>query len=480
MEADPSIALSPVQLGEMLAGKYRVERLLGAGGMGVVVLARHVQLDQLVALKFLLSESLTKPKVVARFEREARAVVRLRSEHVARVLDVGTMDTGAPYIVMEYLEGEDLGVALERRGPMPVAQAVDYLLQACEALAEAHSVGIVHRDLKPGNLFVTTRVDGKSLIKVLDFGISKLADSREDLALTQTSEVVGSPKYMSPEQLRASRLADARSDIWSLGVILYELLTGDTPFMAETLAHLCALVISEQPRPLRSLRADVPVAIENIILRCLEKDPNRRFQSVSELAMALDPFVSQLHTSAAQRVQAVAASSSGSFSSVPVPSSNIIVGGSSQSTSIGWGATELRLPDKRRGKWIVAVVAAWLVLGIGVAAFLRLHGRANASSDVAANAGLSLSPSATSAATSSAATSSAATSSAASAQPTAQPNVATSTSASSSAGAPSSSSAPSASASAPHASHPPSTSNNTKKPPHPASPGNDDMPNERN
>ena len=225
MEAEPTLELSPVKLGEMLAGKYRVERVLGAGGMGVVVLARHVQLDQLVALKFLLAQSLTNPKVVARFEREARAVVKLKSEHVARVLDVGTMEAGAPYIVMEYLEGEDLSQTVERRGPLPVAEAVDYLLQACEALAEAHGMGIVHRDLKPGNLFLTRRVDGKSLVKVLDFGISKLEGGREDLALTQPAEVVGSPKYMSPEQLRASRLADARSDIWSLGVILYELIT---------------------------------------------------------------------------------------------------------------------------------------------------------------------------------------------------------------------------------------------------------------
>jgi eukaryotic-like serine/threonine-protein kinase len=470
MEADPSLALSPVNVGDILAKKYRVERLLGAGGMGVVVLARHIQLDQLVALKFLLTQSLDKPKIVARFEQEARAVVKLRGEHVARVLDVGTMETGAPYIVMEYLEGEDLANTLERRGALPIAEAVDYLLQTCEALAEAHGVGIVHRDLKPGNLFLTKRVDGKQWVKVLDFGISKLTGGREDLALTATSEVVGSPKYMSPEQLRASRLADARSDIWSLGVILYELLTADTPFMAETLAHLCALVISEPPRPIRSLRPEVPTGIEQIILRCLQKDPNARFQSVADLAMALDPFVSNLQTSAAQRVQAVAAGSSGSFSQAPAASSNVVVGNSSQSTSIGWGATEVESTGSGRGKWVAVGLVLLLATVIGVGAFIRLHGRHEvASTDLSTST--SATPSSSAVASSSAAASSTApevSSAATSASATSSPSASASSSTSASAAA-----TPS------HSSHlpPPHV---TKPKPHPTAPNPDDMPNERN
>ncbi|MEO7111378.1 MAG: serine/threonine-protein kinase [Polyangiaceae bacterium] len=462
MEADPSLALSPVNVGDILAKKYRVERLLGAGGMGVVVLARHIQLDQLVALKFLLTHSLDKPKIVARFEQEARAVVKLRGEHVARVLDVGTMETGAPYIVMEYLEGEDLANTLERRGALPVAEAVDYLLQTCEALAEAHGVGIVHRDLKPGNLFLTRRVDGKQWVKVLDFGISKLTGGREDLALTATTEVVGSPKYMSPEQLRASRLADARSDIWSLGVILYELLTADMPFMAETLAHLCALVISEPPRPIRSLRPEVPTGIEQIILRCLQKDPNARFQTVSDLALALDPFVSNLQTSAAQRVQAVAAESSGGFSKAP-STGNIVVGNSSHSASIGWGQTEAKPLGRSRSK-IFAFVGVFVLLLVAVGTFLGIHSHAAAVGDTNSI------PSASSpiAMTSSPAAS----------------NSTAATDPSANVGAPIASASASASASAvassasskPPASH---THKTGKKPP-PTTQNADDMPNERN
>ncbi len=467
MEAGQGIALSPVRIGEILAGKYRVERVLGAGGMGVVVLARHVQLDQLVALKFLLTESLDKPTIVARFEREARAVVRLKSDHVARVLDVGKMETGAPYIVMEYLEGEDLAIALEHRGPLPVAVAVDYLLQTCEALAEAHGVGIVHRDLKPGNLFLTRRVDGKSLIKVLDFGISKLADGRENLSLTQTAEVVGSPKYMSPEQLRASRLADARSDIWSLGIILYELIGGEVPFVAETLAHLCAIVISEPPRSIRALRPEVPVGIEQIIARCLEKDPNDRFQSVADLAMALDPFVSNMQTSAAQRVQAVAAGSSGSFPQAPRSSANQVVGSSSHSASIGWGQTEMSpSPPRSRAFAMTAGVAA-AALVVVVAAYFGVHARATAVSDTN-----SIPSTAAPTTTPSASTSSASSDSIAS------------TSASSSASSPIASASAVASTtsspSRPPKTHTPPPHKNGTKPPAAPSQNGDDLPNERN
>jgi len=463
MEDAPSLELSPVKVGEILAGKYRVERLLGAGGMGVVVLARHVQLDQLVAVKFLLAHSLTNPKVVARFEREARAVVKLKGEHVARVTDVGTMETGAPYIVMEYLEGEDLEHTVARRGQLPIAEAVDYLLQTCEALAEAHAVGIVHRDLKPGNLFLTKRVDGKNLVKVLDFGISKMVDGREDLALTQTTEVVGSPKYMSPEQLRASRLVDARSDIWSLGVILYELLTADMPFLAETLAHLCALVISDSPRAIRSLRPDVPQGLESIILRCMEKDPNKRFQNVTDLAMALDPFVSNMQTSAAQRVQAVAATSSGSYSSVPIPSSNVVVGVGvgSQSASIGWGQTELKAGGpSSSGKWIAIAMGLLTLLAVGVGvAFFGLRGRANVSGDTHVSSDSSSAP-----ATSASAPASASPSAVAS-EVMAASSIASAT-------------ASASASSAPTSAHSTTHKGGTKA--HPAPTNNDDMPNERN
>ncbi len=288
---DPGTA--PVREGDVLAGKYCVERVLGVGGMGVVVAARHVQLGQKVALKFLLPAALTNAGVVARFDQEARAAARLRSQHVARTLDVGTMENGAPYIVMEHLEGCDLADLVQKRGPLRIDEAADYLLQICEAIAEAHGLGIIHRDLKPRNLFVTTGVDGRPLLKVLDFGISKVVaeEGSGALSLTRTTEVIGSPNYMPPEQLRSARMVDARSDIWSLGVVLFEMLTGTVPFDAETLPQLCSMVIQDPPRPLAQLRPEVPAGLVAIVERCLQKDPAWRFQNVAELAAALEPFV---------------------------------------------------------------------------------------------------------------------------------------------------------------------------------------------
>ena len=228
-------AASPVREGDLLAGKYRVDRVLGSGGMGIVVAARHEQLGQFVALKFLREQALGNPEAVARFLREARACVKLRSDHAAKVLDVGTLETGAPYMVMEYLEGADLGAVLAKYGPLPVETAALYVVQACEAIAAAHAAGIVHRDLKPQNLFLARTVGGASRIKVLDFGVSKVIAGLEMAGVTQTGSMLGSPLYMSPEQMRSSRDVDARADVWALGVVLFELLTQRWPFEAESI-----------------------------------------------------------------------------------------------------------------------------------------------------------------------------------------------------------------------------------------------------
>src|SRR5260221_13900920 len=244
-------AIAGVNEGDVLAGKYRVERILGVGGMGVVVAARHVQLDDKVAIKFLLPEMLGNPEAVGRFAREARAAVKIKNEHVARVTDVGTLENGAPYMVMEYLEGGDLAAWIQQRGALPIEQAVEFVLQACEAIADAHGLGIVHRDLKPANLFCIRRSDGQLSIKVLDFGISKvtgLAGSGPGMSVTKTAAVMGSPLYMSPQQMQSSRDVDSRTDIWSLGVILYELIAGKVPFSGESLPD-GGIQIATQPTP---------------------------------------------------------------------------------------------------------------------------------------------------------------------------------------------------------------------------------------
>jgi eukaryotic-like serine/threonine-protein kinase len=300
-------ASMPFPPGTVLAGKYRVDRLLGEGGMGWVVVATHLQLEQRVALKFMRSSA--SAEAVARFLREARAAARIQSEHVARVSDVGTLEGGAPYLVMEYLEGRDLDALLQATPSLPVDEAIDYAMQACEGLGEVHAAGIVHRDLKPANLFLARRSDGSVRVKLLDFGISKVASApggASEGGMTSTQALMGSPLYMAPEQMRSSKAVDARADIWSMGVILYEMLGGRSPFNGDTLPQVCARIMAEPPDPLREIRRGVPAALEAVVLRCLEKDAQRRFQDVSALAQALAPFGQADARVAADRIARVA------------------------------------------------------------------------------------------------------------------------------------------------------------------------------
>jgi eukaryotic-like serine/threonine-protein kinase len=269
-------------VGAVVGGRFRIEEILGAGGMGVVVVATHLELGNRVAIKFLRDELLRFPDLVERFIREARAAARLRTEHICRVLDVNRLESGAPYIVMEVLEGTDLARIIAQR-PVPAALAVHYVLQACVALAEAHAAGIVHRDLKPANLFITHRLDGSELVKVLDFGIAKAIS--DEASLTHTKVTMGSPGYMSPEQLESARDVDARTDLWALGVTLYQLISGRLPFWAPSATEVAIKITSEPPAPI-----ELDPGLRGVVLRCLEKSPSRRYANVAELALALAPF----------------------------------------------------------------------------------------------------------------------------------------------------------------------------------------------
>ena len=271
-----------ISVGAVIGGRFRIERILGAGGMGVVLAATHLELGHRVAIKLLRDEMAQSPAIVERFLREARAVVSLRTEHVCRVIDVGRLETGVPYIVMEMLDGVDLQRSVAH-APLPLTTAVEYVLQACVALAEAHAAGIIHRDLKPANLFVTRRFDGGPLVKVLDFGIAK-ALTEPGAHLTHQS-AMGSPGYMSPEQIQSARDVDVRTDIWALGVTLYQLLAARLPFPGSNPTDIAIKVANDPPAPL-----ELHPGLHSVVWRCLEKQPDRRYGSVGELMVALLPF----------------------------------------------------------------------------------------------------------------------------------------------------------------------------------------------
>ncbi len=294
----------------MLAGKYRVERVIGRGGMGVVVEATQVDLERRVALKFLRPERVAdSPVALARFEREARMVARLKGAHVVQVYDVGKLEHGEPFIVMELLHGEDLSTILDRERRLPLALAADYVIQTCEAMAEAHAAGVIHRDLKPANLFVARGADGRPVVKVLDFGISKLV-SAEGSTPSLTGGVLGSPLYMSPEQLSSSKSIDARTDVWSLGAILYELVTGVAAFQGEGVPQICTRIMLEAPAPPSALVADLPLDFDQVVAWSLQKLPDDRYPSVADLALALLPFARKAsHGNVETTVRIVRASS---------------------------------------------------------------------------------------------------------------------------------------------------------------------------
>ncbi len=348
------------------------------GGMGYVVAATHLQLGKRVALKFLHAHR-RDPRDVERFLREARAAAVLRSEHVAQVLDVGT-DADEPFIVLEYLEGVDLRELHRREGPLPPDRAASLAMQASLGVAEAHDAGIVHRDLKPTNLFATTGADGTTIVKVLDFGISKwrsdpaLQSSNASAeSLTEDGQIVGSPNYMSPEQITSARNVDARTDVWSLGVVLYELLTGRLPFAAESPSEWIRKILTEAPLSPAHVRPDLPLELSVLVMRCLTKDPALRFADARELAQALRPFTE------------TGAEAAGGSAAMSVPTATLD------------GATTPQAPGASARRWTrLAIVSGVGVAAIGLAAvgISLVHARRSSPSTGASLAAPSVLPSA--------------------------------------------------------------------------------------
>ncbi len=369
---------SPVREGDVLAGRYRVERVLAIGGMGVVVAAKHITLGHRVAVK-VLTHNADSSQSNARFLTEAKASALLRSEHVVHVSDVGTLDNGQPFMVMDLLEGADLAAVLDKEGRMPIEQAVDYVLQACEGLAEAHAARIVHRDLKPGNLFRATRPDGSEVIKVLDFGVSKAhsQDVRAEGTVTTTDAVFGSPLYMSPEQMQSATAADERSDIWSLGVVLFELLTRRMPFEAESMAGLAVKIATEPPIRLLSVLPNAPPELEGVIFKCLAKNPQERYPNVAELAADLEPF-SKTSRERVERVQRLVFGATNPPRNVPsAPSLRKVALGAETLGPLDAGDSSARVllrPPKRSRALPLAIGLLGVAgIAIGAALFVK-HG----------------------------------------------------------------------------------------------------------
>lgn len=277
---------------EGLEQKYGFEERVASSTMAIVVAARHLELDERVAIKFLSPDAIRSQTAVARFRSEAKAAAKIKSQHVVRIIDVSTTSRNVPYIVMEFLDGKDLDRLLADYGERrtPITDAVDFILQASEAVAEGHALGIVHRDLKPANLFCVDRGDGYPLIKVLDFGISKVAPRLGNMDQTNRNEILGSPRYMSPEQIESAADVDLRSDIWALGVILYEAIAGHPPFNDERIIGLWNKIRHIPAVPLPELRPECPAELWTVVNRCLAKDPALRYAHLGELAKALAPF----------------------------------------------------------------------------------------------------------------------------------------------------------------------------------------------
>ena len=380
--------------GTLFAGRYRIERLLGVGGMGSVLLARHEVIGQHVALKLLHPEAAHSPAAVERFVKEAKAASKIDGQHVVKIYDVGTED-GRPYLCMEYLRGQDLGQLFDSRGPMPTYEVCTALLDAIVALAQAHSAGIVHRDLKPSNLFFAEQPAGKPVLKVLDFGIAKMDDGPSNMHATSTGMIMGTPSYMAPEQMRSSKMVDARADIWALGVIAYELLTGRLPYQGDSLGDILFAVVEKPPPLPHELRPEIDPELSAVIMKCMQRDPARRFATVTELSDALEPFaaVSRIGTSAALRM-----SISGERPSVQnldlenAKTEQLPSGPAANPKTVSEWVTESHARPKRNTRLLVGVAAALAVVGVGLGVNRALAPHANGAATVTSSSAGAIAP----------------------------------------------------------------------------------------
>jgi serine/threonine-protein kinase len=359
-----------IHRGEVVGGKYRIEGVLGVGAIGTVYAAHHLQLGQRVALKVLRSELAAYPDVVQRFSREARAAAKIKNEHAIRVFDVGELENGVPYIGMELLEGEDLARWLAARGPLRLEEAIAYVLQACEAIVEAHAVGIAHRDLKPSNLFCSRTPDGALSIKVLDFGISKFAPLATSMSVGKASashRAVGN-FYRSPEQMQSEPDIDHRADIWALGVILFELLTTEVPFEGRTLPEVYIKVTTRPPRSLRALCPEIPEEVETTILKCLEKDRAQRFENLAEFAGSLFPFAGKTARLSIERIVQVSRKAGSESTRAATPNSTAPLAAEGL-TIRPLGATVPPRPVEKHTKHIWVGIAGAVSVAVGVIFF---------------------------------------------------------------------------------------------------------------
>lgn len=369
----------------VLQDKYRIVRKLGEGGMGEVYEVHNELIGKRLAIKCLHPQFTRDTKAVGRFMREAQTAIKVRNEHIIEVFDVGVLPDGCPFILMEYLEGRELADVIELEGPLSVGRVVRIVQQVCDALTAVHAEHIVHRDLKPQNILLLTRKSNPDFVKVLDFGVSKVRESADDVldSLTRTGALIGTPHYMAPEQSKGHKNTDHRADIYALGVIMYLALVGRVPFDGETLPDLIMNIMMQTPVPPMEIRTDIPAAFNDIVLKAFHKNPDERFTSAQELSHALDPFRDLDHYPTEADFERPLNALGRPI--VPRTSDRPITHNDEDFQSISYirassqrphGAFVLRLDNLR--SWIIGgVTIAALLLGAGAFAMLRMRSEQN-------------------------------------------------------------------------------------------------------